>query len=127
MQQSPKEFHQHPSEYVHHARQEFNTGLKYDMLQEYILIPLDIFLKIPHNKLSRLDAWLYFIASDKIEDIQRVIKAYPEFEELYREVFQFRYQMKEAVGMFSDALRILDANTTQYMIEELWLKAYLMI
>lgn len=118
MQQSPKEFHDHPGKYLHYARQKFNTGLNYDMLQEYVLVPLDIFLKIPHNELSRLDAWLYFIASDGMKDICRVIEAYPEFREIYREVFQFRYQVKEVMGMFSEALRILDANTTQYMIEE---------
>ena len=75
-------------------------------------------MKIPHNELSRLDAWLYFIASDGMKDICRVIEAYPEFREVYREVFQFRYHVKEVMGMFSEALRILDVNTTQYMIEE---------
>ena len=37
---------------------------------------------------------------------------------MYREIFRFRYEIKELVGMFSEALKILDANTTQYMIEE---------
>lgn len=32
MQQSPKEFHDHPGEYLHYARQVFNTGLNCDML-----------------------------------------------------------------------------------------------
>lgn len=118
MQKSPKEFHKHPGEYLHHSRQVFNTGLEYDMLQEYVLIPLDIFLEIPHNKLSRLDAWLYFIGSDKMEDIRKVTETYPEFNEIYREIFQFRYHVEELVSMFSEALRILDVNTTQYMIEE---------
>jgi len=118
MQKSPKEFHEHPKEYRHYARQVFDTGLEFDMLQEYVLIPLDIFLKIPHNELTRLDAWLYFIASDRMEDIKRVVEAYPEFKQLYQEVFRFRYHVKELTGMFSEALRILDVNTTQYMIEE---------
>lgn len=52
-----------------------------------------------------------------MKDICRIIKIYPEFREIYREVFQFRYQVKEVMGMFSEALGILDANTTQYMIE----------
>ena len=73
------------------------------MLQEYLLIPLDIFWKNHHNISSKLDAWLMFIASDQPRDI--------------REVFHFRYHKKELVSMFSEALRILDANTTQYMIE----------
>lgn len=118
MQKSTKEFHEIPQKYLHYARQKFETGLEFDLIQEYLLIPLDIFLGIHHNELSKLDAWLYFIASDKMEDIKRILDVYPEFKELYREIFRFRFQTKEVVGMFSEALRILDANTAQYMIEE---------
>lgn len=74
-------------------------------------------MKNHHNISNRLDAWLYFIASDDPEDICRVTEAYPEFEDIYRQVFEFRYCMKELMNMFSDALRILDRNTVQYMIE----------
>lgn len=87
------------------------------MLQEYLLIPLDI-LKAKHQNIStKLDAWLYFIASDNLEDIRQVIEAFPDFRELYQEVFQFRYQMKEMIFMYSESLKILDANTVQYMVE----------
>ena len=41
-----------------------------------------------------------------------MIEAYPEFAELYREVFDFRYHKKELVSMYSEALRILDQNKT---------------
>ena len=58
------------------------------------------------------------IASDRPEQILKVIRAYPEFEEIYRQVFGFRRQVKELMNMFSDALKILDANTTKYMIEQ---------
>lgn len=47
-----------------------------------------------------------------------VIRAYPEFRELYQEVFRFRYQKKELISMYSEALLILDANTVQHMVEE---------
>ena len=83
-----------------------------------MIIPLDIFLKCPHNELTRLDTWLYFIASDAPVDILRVIREYPDFKELYREVFQFRFMTKELVSMFSEGLRLLDAGTVQYMIED---------
>lgn len=117
IQKSTEEFHQFPEEYLHYAKQTFNTGLKLDLLQEYLLIPLDIFLENHQNISKKLDAWLYFIASDRPEDIQNVLEAYPEFRELYREVFTFRAKKEELVSMYSEALRILDANTTQYMIE----------
>lgn len=117
IQKSTAEFHRFPNEYLHYASQTFDTGLKLDLLQEYLLIPLDIFRKNHHNISSKLDAWLMFIASDQPCDIREVIEAYPEFTNLYREVLEFRYHKKELISMYSDALKILDANTTQYMIE----------
>ena len=39
-----------------------------DLLQEYFLIPLDIFRKITHNEISKLEAWPYFLSSDKPEE-----------------------------------------------------------
>ena len=118
MQQSIGEFHRYPEDYLHYSKQTFNTGLDFDLLQEYLLIPLDIFLKNPHNELTRLDAWLYFIGSDRLEDVEKVVMEYPEFAELYKEVFRFRYQVKELVGMFSEILYELDKNTAKLMIEE---------
>ena len=88
-------------------------------MQEYLLIPLDIFLKKHQNIDKKLDAWLTLIASDEMERIREVIRAYPEFGEIYCQVFRFRYQMEELMNMFSDALKIMDANTTKYMVEQL--------
>lgn len=118
-QHSPREFQQYPEEYLHYAKQQFNTGLKLDLVQEYLLIPLDIFLKKHQNIDKKLDAWLTLIASDEMERIREVIRAYPEFGEIYCQVFRFRYQMEELMNMFSDALKIMDANTTKYMVEQL--------
>ena len=93
------------------------------MLQEFYFIPLDIFFRIKDNKRktirNELEAWLYFIGSDKTGDIRRVIQKFPKFEEMYWEVSIFRYHPEEAVEMFSDALRKLDENTVNYMIEML--------
>lgn len=117
IEQSTEEFKKLPGNYLHYSRQVFDTGLELDMVQEYLLIPLDIFMETRQNISSKLDAWLYFIASDAPEDILKVIEAYPEFEEIYRQVFEFRFQMKELMSMFSEALSILDKNTAQYMID----------
>ena len=118
MHRSTAEFHEMPDVYMHYAKQTFNTGLNFDLLQEYLLIPLDIFLKSSHNKINRLEAWLYFIGSDDLGDVEKVVTAYPEFQELYRDVFRFRYQMGELVSMYSEILAEFDANTVQLMIEE---------
>lgn len=93
------------------------------MLQNYLMIPLDIFRKIIQNRDNRkpenkLEAWLMFISSDSPEDIMSVIKVYPEFEKLYKEVFEFRYQKRELISMYSEALSIMDANMVEYMVEQ---------
>ncbi len=79
---------------------------------------MPLFSRRPELLRNGLDAWLMLIASDRPEQILEVIRAYPEFEEIYRQVFGFRRQVKELMSMFSDALKILDANTTKYMIEQ---------
>ena len=61
-----------PGQYLHRARQQFDTGLQLDMVQEYLLIPLDIFLESRHNINNRLDAWLMLIASDRPEPLLTV-------------------------------------------------------
>ncbi len=79
---------------------------------------MPLFSRRPELLRNGLDAWLMLIASDRPEQILEVIRAYPEFEEIYRQVYGFRRQVKELMSMFSDALKILDANTTKYMIEQ---------
>ena len=85
------------------------------------MIPLDVFRKIPHNNLSKLEAWLYFISSDEPKDISRVIEECPEFKTLYEELFRLRYNVKELVGMYDyyrEILREMDEETVKYMVEE---------
>ena len=55
-----------------------------------------------------------------------MVSAYPEFETLYREVFEFRYHVKELVSVYSKILREYDANTVKLMIEECREEAELM-
>ena len=55
-----------------------------------------------------------------------MVSAYPEFETLYREVFEFRYHVKELVSVYSKILSEYDANTVKLMIEECREEAELM-
>ena len=92
MENSSREFKK-LLKYVHKGEWKFDTGLKLNLLQEFYFIPLDIFFRIKDNKRktirSELEAWLYFIGSDKPEDIRRVLQKFPKFEEMYREVSVF--------------------------------------
>ena len=124
MENSSQELKAVPEYYIHRGRCEFDSGLKLNLLQEFYFISLDVFLDIMDNrgkeaKISELEAWLYFIGSDKVEHIQRVITSYPWFAEMYEEIGEFRRHPEEAIRMFSDALKILDENTVRYMIDEM--------
>ena len=46
-------------------------------------------------------------------------KGWSGLEEIYEEMAMLRQRPEEVLGMFSEALRILDENTAKYMIEEL--------
>ena len=124
IQNSTYEFRHYPNTYIHHAKQRFDSGLELDLLQEYCLIPLDIFFASRQNKdrdtqpPGRLEAWLYFIGSDRPEDILDVIQAWPDFAELYRDVFRFRDHRKELISMYSEILSEYDRNTVFEMIED---------
>lgn len=85
----------------------------------FIYIPLDIFLKMPHNELTELEAWLYFLGSDSPKHIQRITEKYPFFQELYRDIIDFQYHPKELIRMYSETLMIADRNTIDLMIDEL--------
>ncbi len=93
------------------------------MLQEYIFIAIDIFKKILHNKgvekCNKLDAWMLFLSVDDPEKIMKLIEKYPEFEPLYREVYEMCRNMEDFMGIFSEELAILDKNTVDYMIDEM--------
>lgn len=55
---SPAEFHQFPEHFIHRASQKTDTGLKLDLLQEFVFLPLDNFLGILHNKVSKT-SWMH--------------------------------------------------------------------
>ncbi len=92
-------------------------------MQEYDFIALDIFRKKLHNKgvdrNNRLEAWLTFLCEDDPELMLELIEAYPEFEALYREVYEMCLDMERMMRIFSKELEELDKNTVQYMIDEM--------
>ena len=117
---SPSIFHRFPDIYYHHSRQVFDSGLNLDLLQEFIMIPLDIFKKQMHNKTihTKLEAWLTFLGEDDPEKILILIDKFPEFKAMYQTLYEMCLNTERVMEMFSEELRILDQNTVKYMIEE---------
>lgn len=122
-EQSPGAFHEFPDDYLHQFHQCSNTGLKLNLLQKYLFVPLDIFLDSLQYKdikiQNRLDAWLAFLGSDDPEIIIDIIERYPDFKEMYQQVYDICRNIEEVMGMFSKELLEMDRNTVELMIDEM--------
>ena len=118
---SPAEFHRFPDRFIHRSSQKTDTGLKINLLQEFVFIPLDIFRGILHNEgiRDKLDAWLTFLSVDGPEMIVKLITEYPQFKAYYEEIYQLCRDTEKVMEMFSKELQELDRNTVQYMIDEM--------
>ena len=124
-EKSPEVFHKYPKNYIHCFEQTSNTGAKMNLLQKYIFVPLDIFKQIQHNENraikigTRLEAWLAFLCMDEPEAIIKIIERYPDFREMYTQVYEICRNVEEVMNMFSKELIELDRNTTKLMIDEM--------
>ena len=128
---SIKEFHEYPQNYIHKFKQQSDTGLELELLQKYVFIPLDIFRTIYHNNVksngknsanrrwNKTEAWLTFLSTDEPEIIIELISQYPEFKEMYEEIYVMCQNVEKVMEMFSKELIQLDRNTVQYMIDEM--------
>ena len=144
---SIKEIHEYPQNYIHKFKQQSDTGLELELLQKYVFIPLDIFRGIYHNdgkssgknsanssgesggrdeqrksvkrRWNKREAWLTFLSTDEPEIIIELISQYPEFKEMYEEIYVMCQNVEKVMEMFSKELIQLDRNTVQYMIDEM--------
>ena len=118
-EKSPAEFCKLKEDYIHHFKACSDTGVELDLLQEFYFISLDIFRETLHNKgvTGELEAWLTFLCTDEPEYIVKLITEYPEFKDLYEDVYRLCLNTEKVMEMFSEELRMLDANTTQFMID----------
>ena len=121
------DFHRFPEDYVHTFCPVSDTGLKLNLLQNYIFVPLDIFRKhldavlyLPDDCLiTEREAWLAFLSSDDPKIILRILDQFPGiFRPLYDRICTMCRNTKEMIYMFSEELSILDKNTVMMMIEE---------
>ena len=55
--------------------------------------------------------------TEDLGEAEKLIREYPWLQEIYEEIAMLRRKPEEVLGMFSEALKILDQNTIKYMIE----------
>ncbi len=119
-EKSPREFREFEDTYIHRVQPVSDSGVKIELLQKYVFIPLDIFRRVRQNKLieTEIEAWLTFLSSDEVEDIINLIEAYPEFKPLYETLYGMCENIEGVMSMFSEELYQLDKNTAEFMVDE---------
>ena len=131
--------------YYHIGKTKFNTDIDIELLQDFLLISLDTFKKYRYSDIKEghleitkydYDASQYKIeVSEKIkrdrlkfislfvaetpEEINKLVQLFPELEAIRRDINEYLVRPKEVLNMFSEALRILDRNTANLMVDRL--------
>ena len=110
--------------YLHFGKTVFDTGLELELLQRlqrFYLISLGVFNenKYPMDKNNRVTAWLSLLAARNVDDLTEILAVYPWLEAIYQDMASYLHKPEEVLTMFSDALKILDNNTVQYMIDKM--------
>ena len=132
--------------YFHVGKTKFNTGIKIKLLQDYVLVSLDTFKKYRYSdirkgrievteydydrtqysekqvtekmKLDRLKYLSLFVAETP-EEIERLIEIFPDLESVRQDINEYLERPREVLNMFSEALRILDRNTAELMVDRM--------
>ena len=118
---SSGDFHDFQEVYKHNFQQQSDTGLKMNLLQKYVFIPLDLFRSNVQNKgiKNKMDAWLAFLSMDDPDMIIQLITEYPEFKVMYQQAYEICRNVEVLMGIFSEELRIMDRNTVKYMVDQM--------
>ena len=132
--------------YFHVGKTQFNTGIKIELLQDFVLVSLDTFKKYRYSdiregrikitdydydssqyndelvsekmKRDRLKYLSLFVAETP-QEIERLIEIFPDLESVRRDINEYLERPGEVLSMFSEALRILDRNTAELMVDRM--------
>ena len=115
-------------------------------MQDYVLVSLDTFKKYRYSdirkgctevteydydrtqynerqvteqmKQNRLKYLSLFVAETP-EEIEELIEIFPDLESVRRDINEYLERPEEVLSMFSEALRILDRNTAELMVDRM--------
>jgi len=120
MEESSREFKEVSPKYIHKREVSFDSGARVKTLENITYISLDTFKEKKENEVvTPLDEWLTFFTVETPEEVLNLINRNPDFLPMYEEITEYRKSPEEVISMFSEALKIMDRNTTKYMIDEL--------
>ena len=132
--------------YFHVGKTQFNTGIKIELLQDFVLVSLDTFKKYRYSdiregrikitdydydssqyndelvsekmKRDRLKYLSLFVAETQ-QEIDRLIEIFPDLASVRQDINEYLERPGEVLSMFSEALRILDRNTAELMVDRM--------
>lgn len=121
MEKSPKEFTSLQEIYIHRGHTTWDSGLDLHGLVRQIYVCLDKFNVLMQNKdiKTPLEAWLMVLTTQNLARIDELVRKFPDFSEIYDEIFRFRTRPEELIHMYSKALAVADRNLDRMMIDEL--------
>ena len=61
---------------------------------------------------------VFVFGSDDPEDVIRLIETHPDFEAMYRQIYEICENVENVMGLFSEELERIDRNTARYMMHE---------
>ena len=130
----------------HVGKTKFNTEIKIELLQDFVLVSLDTFKKYRYSdiregrteitdydydssqyndelvsekmKMDRLKFLSLFVAETP-QEIDRLIEIFPDLESVRCDINEYLERPGEVLSMFSEALRILDRNTAELMVDRM--------
>lgn len=132
--------------YFHVGKTKFNTGIKIELLQDFVLVSLDTFRKYRYSdikegcteitdydydssqyndalvsekmKRDRLKFLSLFVAETP-QEIDKLVETFPDLESVRQDINEYLERPREVLSMFSEALRILDRNTAELMVDRM--------
>ena len=132
--------------YFHVGKTQFNTGIKIELLQDFVLVSLDTFKKYRYSdikegrteitdydydssqyddelvtekmKRNRLKYLSLFVAETP-QEIDKLVETFPDLESVRHDINEYLERPGEVLSMFSEALRILDRNTAELMVDRM--------
>ncbi len=66
-----------------------------------------------------MNGWLALLSTDDVNRLDELVSDYLHLEGIIADMAGYLDKPQEVVGMFSEALKILDENTVHYMMDEM--------
>lgn len=131
--------------YFHVGRTVFNTNIDVELLQDFHLISLDTFIKYRYSDIINGDTtvteydydgsvynsglseelkqkrlmYLMLLSTSNVSDMSKLLNLYTELSDIINDINEYLVRPWEVLNMFSEALRILDKNSMDLLIDEM--------